>query len=97
VLDSAQLNGLKEWLMDVAMEPVRFGYLTLRSSPSADVTFWLDGKSWTRKTPIENEKFPIGTYTVKLTNDVLGMKKTINIVVQEGKAITRDEHLELKD
>jgi len=96
VLSSEQVGGLREWLMDVPLEPLRFGYLTLRSTPSADATIVIDGKPWVRKTPIENEKMPVGTYFIKLTNEVLGMEKTIDITVQEGKAISLDERLEIK-
>ncbi|MGK5081859.1 serine/threonine-protein kinase [Bdellovibrionota bacterium FG-1] len=95
VLEARQVNGLKEWLMDVPMEPVSFGFLTVHSTPSADATILLDGKPWVRKTPIENEKFPVGTYSIRLNNDVLGMEKTITVQIQEGKAVNRDEHLDL--
>jgi serine/threonine-protein kinase len=95
VLESHQMGGLKEWLMDVPLEPTRFGFLTVHTTPSADATIVLDGKPWTRKTPIENEKFPIGTYSIKLSNEVLGMEKTITVSIQEGKAVTRDERLEI--
>ncbi len=97
VLDSKQLNGLKEWAMDVQMEPTRFGYVTIRTTPSANATIVIDGKPWVRPTPIENEKLPPGTYTVRLVNEVLGMEKTITVNVQEGRAVTLDERLEIKN
>ena len=95
VLDSRQLGTLTEWLMDVPLEPVRFGYVTIRTTPSAEATIMMDGKPWVKKTPIENEKLPVGFYTIKLSNDVLGMEKTVNISVQEGKAVTVDTRLEI--
>jgi serine/threonine-protein kinase len=95
VLESRQLNGLKEWLMDVQMEPTRFGFLTIRTTPSADATIMIDGKPWVRKTPLENEKVPVGTYSIKLANDVLGMEKQVTVSVTDGRAVTVDERLEI--
>ncbi len=95
VLDSKQINGLKDWLMDVPMEPLKFGFLTVHTTPSAEATIILDGKPWTRKTPIENEKFPVGTYTIQLRNELLGLEKSITVSIQEGKAISKDEHLDV--
>ena len=97
VLESRQMNGLKEWLMDIQLDPLRFGFLTIRTTPSADATIMLDGSPWKKKTPIENEKLPVGDYSIHLTNEVLGMEKTVSISVQEGKAITIDERLEIKN
>jgi hypothetical protein len=84
-------------LMDVSLEPMQFGMLSLATTPSAEATIYMDGKPWVQKTPIENEKIPVGTYNVRLRNDLLGMEKTITISIQEGKITRRDEHLEIKD
>jgi hypothetical protein len=34
---------------------------------------------------------------VKLVNEVLGMEKTVTISVQEGKQVSIDERLEIRD
>jgi len=97
VLDSHQVGNLKEWLMDVPLEPSRFGFLTIHTTPSADATIILDGTPWKRKTPIENEKLPVGDYSVRLTNDVLGMEKVVTVNVEEGKSVNIEERLEIKN
>jgi hypothetical protein len=96
-LDSRQMNGLREWLMDVQLEPSRFGFLTIHTTPSANATIMFDGIPWTKKTPIEDEKIPVGEYSIKLSNEVLGMEKTIKVSIQEGKAVNIDERLEIKN
>jgi serine/threonine-protein kinase len=97
VLDAKQINGLKEWMMEVQLEPTRFGFLTIHTTPSANATIILDGIPWTKKTPIEDEKLPVGDYNVKLSNEVLGMEKIVKISIQESKSVNIDERLEIKN
>ncbi|MGZ3709521.1 MAG: PEGA domain-containing protein, partial [Bdellovibrionota bacterium] len=97
VLESRQMSGLKEWLMDVPLDPLHFGFLTIHTTPSADATIQLDGKPWVKKTPLENEKLPTGTYDIRLNNEVLGMEKRISVTIQEGKSISLDERLEIRN
>jgi serine/threonine protein kinase len=97
VIDSRQVGDSNEMSMEVALEPLRFGFLTLRTVPSADAFFSIDGREITKRTPLENEKFPVGTYEVRLVNELLGMEKRITLQIQEGKVATLpDERLELK-
>jgi hypothetical protein len=97
VLQTSQVAGLKEWMMEIQLEPLQFGFLTIHTTPSANATILLDGVPWTKKTPIENEKFPAGDYSIRLTNEVLGMEKTISVSIQEGKSVNIDERLEIKN
>ena len=93
--------------MEVQLEPIRYGYLTIRTTPSADAVLVLRDavrtpsseipKPLVKKTPFENEKVPIGTYSVRLVNEVLGMEKTEVISVQEGKVINLDVKLPVKN
>ena len=96
-IDSKQVAGAKEWKMDVPLEPAKFGFLNIRTTPSADVTIMMDGRPWSKRTPLENEKFPVGVYTLKLTNEIVGMEKSITVSIQEGKVINVDEKLEIKN
>jgi len=97
VLDSRQIAGLKEWMVDVPMEPLRFGLLSIRTTPSADASIMMDGKPWIRKTPIEEEKMPAGTYTIRLFNELLGMEKTVTVTIIEGRSVNVDEKLEVRN
>ena len=97
VLESNSMNGLKEWLMDIQMDPLKFGLLTIHTTPSADATIMIEGSPWKKKTPIENEKIAIGDYSIRLSNDVLGMEKNVNVTIQEGKSVTLDERLEIRN
>ncbi len=96
VIDSKQVVGLKEWVMDVGIEPLHYGFLTLRTTPSANATLTLDDSPWVKKTPIESEKLPVGSYQIQLQNDILGMTKTIQVDIEEGKTVTRDVQLDIK-
>jgi hypothetical protein len=109
VVKPADVAGGKEFVRNIVLEPLKFGYVTIRSTPSADAvisprdagggvrTPSSDLKPITLKTPIEGEKFPIGTYQVRLVNEVLGMEKNLTITVQEGKAVNIDERLQIRN
>lgn len=105
VISGSSVRGTNEKLMVVALEPERFGFLSVSSMPSADAAIWMvdsktrrpssDAKPWVVSTPFENEKLPVGMYTIKLENKVLGMQKIVEVQVQEGKAVKVNERLEL--
>ncbi len=97
VIDSRQVSGHNEWPAEIQLEPARFGFLTIHTTPSADATILIDGSPWKKKTPIENEKLPAGNYSIRLINDVLGMEKIVSITIQEGKSVNVEERLEIKN
>ena len=97
VVDSVQVGSLQEWDMDVALNPVNFGFLTLHTTPSAEVTIMIDGAPWVRRTPLENEKLPVGIYQVKLRNDIVGLEKNLTVQIKDGKVVNLDTRLEIKD
>ncbi len=82
--------------MEIALEAGHYGTLTVHTVPSADVTIVIAGAVWKRKTPVENEKIPLGTHTVHLTNEILGMEKTVSVTIEEGKSVSIDERLGVK-
>ena len=103
-IDAKLVGTRTDYPLELALEPVKFGFLTIRTTPSSDAFLTLrDGsrdpsseKPINRQTPFENEKFPVGTYHVRLVNELLGMEKTVTVTVQEGRSFTIDERLELK-
>ncbi len=96
VVDSKQATGLKEWVMDLGIEPLHYGFLTLHTTPSANATLIIDGSPWVKRTPLEGEKVPIGPYKISLENEILGMSKIVQVTIEEGKTVILDEQLEMK-
>ncbi len=96
VLESSRYEGEKETTMECNIESSHMGYLTLHTTPSSDVNLMVDGANWTKKTPIENEPLPVGSYNARLVNTILGMEKVISIKIEEGKTVTIDERLDVK-
>ena len=96
-VEAAAVVGRRELSRDILMEPVRFGFLTLHSTPNADAKIMIDGKDNPYKTPMEAVKLPAGAYTVRLRNEVLGMETSVTVNIEEGKSIVRDVKLEIKN
>ncbi len=96
-IDSKRVSDLKEYLVEVQLEPVSFGYLSVRTTPTADVVIQIEDMLWVRRSPFEREKLPTGRYTMKLINSILGMEKIVQIHIEEGKVINIDERLEVKN
>ena len=104
-MTAQQLGELKEWLVEVPLEPLHFGILTLKSVPSSEATIYSveSGRAVASdarpvavlRTPIEDLKFPTGTFEVHLENKVLGMGKVLSVVVLENRIISVDERLDV--
>jgi hypothetical protein len=89
----------KDYVLDVKLEPMVYGTLTLSTVPDlADVTIVsLDQgssgnsqKSVILKTPIYQEKLPVGNYRVIIRNDLLNVEKTFQIEVKQGDRIVKN-------
>ena len=96
-IDSQQVVGLKSWSMEVHLELLNFGFLTIHTTPSAEAIFTVDGATISKKTPLEDEKLPVGKYSIRLFNEVLGMEKYVSVSIEEGKSVIIDESLDLKN
>jgi len=97
VIDSTQADSLSEWAVDVALEPLNFGYLTIHTTPSADVSLVIDGTPWVKHTPIEKEKLPVGIYLVKMKNEIVGLEKDMKIQIKDGGLVNIDTRLEMRN
>ena len=93
-IKEAELGDAKEWNLDVKLEPMVYGTITLSTKPAlADVVIVsLDQRSpassikpLVLKTPIYREKLPAGNYKIMIKNEVLGIEKTIQVEIKEGK------------
>jgi hypothetical protein len=80
----------KEVGEDIVMDPIRYGLLTLHTSPAALALTNIDGKIWSKQTPFDDEKLPVGNYTILLRNDGLGWEKSIQVQIKEGKHVLLD-------
>jgi serine/threonine protein kinase len=96
-LTSGQTGQQTEIYKAVTLEPEAFGYLTLKSNPSAtaqiSVTQGNFRDSWSQETPIESERFPAGRYLILLENEIMGWSKEVRFDLQEGKNIILEEQL----
>jgi eukaryotic-like serine/threonine-protein kinase len=82
-----------DFQIDATLEPQQFGFLSLRSTPSAKVQMKMNDLSWTAETPLKEVKFPPGIYQIRLVNDLLGMEKTLSITILRDRIIQRDVDL----
>lgn len=95
-VEAGQIKGMTEYVMEVQLDPLQSGYLSIHTTPSADAIILVDGKKWVKRTPFEREKVPVGTYTIRLVNELLGMEKSSTATIGEGKVVSIDERLEIK-
>lgn len=103
VVSPSQVGDSREWKMDVRLLPLSYGYVTIYTTPSSDARIYpleMKGRRlasqsapWVLKTPLEKERIPAGTYRVELVNELLGMKKVVQIRVESGRSIKLSERL----
>jgi len=97
VIHAYEVEGRTEFVREIQLEPTEFGYLTIKTTPSADAVIEIDGQKWLKRTPFEREKIRIGNYSIRLVNESLGMEKTITTEIKESMATLVDERLEVKN
>ena len=99
------LNEAKETAIEVKLEPMVYGLLSVSTHPSiADVTIVnIDrqpaevSKPMVFKTPINQEKLQAGNYRITIQNELLGVEKVMNVEIKNGKeAVFADVQLETK-
>lgn len=103
-VQDSDLNESKESLMDVKLEPMVYGILSISTRPSvADVTIVnIDRqpaeatKPIIFKTPLAQEKLQAGNYRITVKNELLGVEKVMTVEIKEGKeTVLTDVQLEM--
>ncbi len=93
----SEVNG-KEYSMQIELEPIKFGKLTIRTYPSAAfATIRGEGRTWEKETPLEDMDIPIGRYEVRLRSLVYDEKTIRDVRVEEGRLTKVVEQLEIKN
>lgn len=104
-VQETELNEAKESAVEVKLEPMVYGILSISSRPSvADVTIVNIDRQPAEtstpivfKTPINQEKLQAGNYRITVKNDLLGVEKVMTVEVKEGKeTVLTDVQLEMK-
>lgn len=95
-IDSTQAAGKKEWPVEVRLEPAKFGYLSVKTTPSAEAIINIDGREERIATPFSRHRIPVGSYSVKLVNTLLGMEKEISITIIEDQFTNIEERLSVQ-
>ncbi len=96
VIQKNQIGQSKEWPYEIQLEPEKQGFLSIRSSPSADIRIQIGNDEFIKKTPIENERVPAGHAVIVFENNLLQMGKKVQVDVQESKTVVVDERLDAK-
>ncbi|MBI4924524.1 MAG: PEGA domain-containing protein [Bdellovibrio sp.] len=92
---SAEVASKKAYSIEIQAEPEIYGRLTLKTTPTSDVIY-INGEEWGKRTPVQEEKLPLGTYMIRAVNEILQMEKTFSVTILENKSVTIDERLEIK-
>lgn len=102
-IDSRSVADNSEYVKEISLEPERsrapagvvdgenYGRLTVLSTPSAEVTIFVNGKLWNKKfTPFESLKVPTGKLELRLYNATLDLedKKELVMDVKGEKKVT---------
>lgn len=93
VVDSAKAGVAKEWSIDIALQSAKFGFVSIKTTPSADVIVKIDGVEEKWQGPVSRRRVPAGEYKAKLVNSLLGMEKEITFSVSEDRFTNIEERL----
>jgi serine/threonine protein kinase len=105
-VQEADLGATREMKMDVTLEAMSYGLITISTRPSVADVIIVDldqqasgsSKPMEFKAPLSQEKIPAGNYRVTVKNELLGVEKVMNVVIQDGKEVVlTDIKLEVKN
>jgi hypothetical protein len=95
----ADLSPTRDYIMDVKLDPMVYGTFTLSTQPEiADVsivnldqgTSGNSSKPLLLKTPVYQEKLPVGHYRVTVRNETLNVEKSFQIEIKEGDRLVKN-------
>jgi serine/threonine protein kinase len=101
VVSSKTLDANNIFTKEVTLEPVQnrmpartaevdnenYGYLTVLSTPSAEVTIFVDGKPWSKKyAPFERLKVPTGKFELRFYNATLDLEDKMQFQIEKAQA-----------
>lgn len=92
-INASDLGSAKEWSVDVVLEKAQFGFLSIKTTPSADAYILVDGVEEKITTPFSRKQIPVGTYKIRLLNSLLGMEKIIEVQINEDQLTNIEERL----
>ncbi|HRK02998.1 MAG TPA: PEGA domain-containing protein, partial [Oligoflexia bacterium] len=80
-----------EYVLDVVLREAKFGFLSIKTTPSAEALITVDGIEEKLSTPFVRKKLPVGEYQVKLVNTVLGLEKIVSVRIEEDRFSNLEE------
>ncbi len=92
-IDSTKLGSATEYAENIQLTVTKFGYLSIKTTPSADAMINIDGAEEKIATPVTRKRVPVGTYKIKLVNTLLGMEKTVEVTVSDNRLTNVEERL----
>ena len=93
------LNASRDYVLDVKLDPMVYGTFTLSTQPEiADVsiinldqgTSGNSAKPLILKSPVYQEKLPVGHYRVTVRNETLNVEKSFQIEIKEGDRLVKN-------
>jgi len=100
-VSSKTLDESKIFTKEVTLEPAQnrmpartaevdnenYGYLTVLSTPSAEVTIFVNGKPWSKKyAPFERLKVPTGKFELRFYNAILDLEDKMQFQMEKAQA-----------
>lgn len=92
-IDPALLAGKDDISREINLVQAKFGYVSIKTTPSGEAILTIDGAEEKWPLPVSRRRLPVGTYKVRLVNSLLGMEKTVEIVVGEDRFSNVEERL----
>jgi serine/threonine-protein kinase len=81
----ADVQGKTEITQNIELEPTKYGVLSIKTNPQADITIDINGIEVKGNSASFRKELPVGVYNVKFYNSVLDFSFTMQVKIDEGK------------